>query len=276
MKKLRKNIIGISAPRSFLAKNFIKNNKKKFKIKKYNHDINNKKSFNSWIDKNNNINYFINFAAYSKNDNREKNIKTNYLGVINMMNIISKKKIKKFKYFLCISSCHVFKKSDNILTEKSEKKPDNFYGLSKLKMENKIIKDYKKFGFKIGICRIFNFYNFINKNYFLNDILKKLKGNNKKISFVGVDTYRDFIDYKDVISAINHMLILNLEKDFNVSTGKKFYLKKIIIDLNNKIKKKKLTFIDTYKKSLIGNSNKLKKTGWKITKNFNYIKLIDN
>ena len=83
------------------------------------------------------------------------------------------------------------------------------------------------------------------------------------------------IDYKDVISAINHMIKLNLEKDFNVSTGKKFYLKKIIIDLNSKIKKKKLTFIDTYKKSLIGNSNKLKKTGWKITKNFNYNKLID-
>ena len=47
---------------------------------------------NGVLDKNNNINYFINFAAYSKNDNREKNIKTNYLGVINMMNIIKYKK----------------------------------------------------------------------------------------------------------------------------------------------------------------------------------------
>ena len=91
MKKLRKNIIGISAPRSFLAKLFIKSNKNKFKVKIYKHDINNKKSFNSWINKNIDINYFINFAAYSKNDNREKNIKNNYLGVMNMMNIIKKK-----------------------------------------------------------------------------------------------------------------------------------------------------------------------------------------
>ena len=70
------------------------------------------------------------------------------------------------------------------------------------------------------------------------------------------------------------MLNHNLEKDFNVSSGKKLYLKKVIVYLNNKIKKKELEFIDTNKKNLIGSSKKLKRTGWKINRIFDYKKII--
>ena len=257
-----------------MARKFINKNKNIFKIKVYKENINNKYKFSNWINRNTNINYFINFASYSKDDSKNKNIKTNFVSVINLLNIINKKRLNNFKYFLSLSSCHVFKKSSNILNENSIKKPDNFYGLSKLKMEKKILKDYKKYNFKIGICRIFNFYNFINKNYFLNDVIKKLKKSQKNIKFVGVDTYRDFIHHDDIIGAINHMINHNLEKDFNVSSGKKVYLKKIIIFLNSKISNKKIEFVDTFKKDLIGNSNKLKKTGWKVNKIFDYKKII--
>ena len=78
----------------------------------------------------------------------------------------------------------------------------------------------------------------------------------------------------DIVSAINHMVNLNLEKDYNVSSGKKINLKKIIIYLNKKIKNKKLVFIDTFKKNLVGNSKKLNRTGWKTKKNFDYKKII--
>ena len=274
LRNLKKKTVGITAPRSFLAKQFVKKNKNIFRIKVYRSDINDKKKFNNWINRNSNINYFINFASYSKKNNKDKNVKTNFKSVINLLNIINKSRLKNFKYFLSLSTCHVFKKSLNILNEKSAKKPDNFYGISKLKMEKKILKDYKKYYFKIGICRIFNFYNYINKNYFLNDVIKKLKSKKKKIKFIGVDTYRDFIHHNDIVSAINHMLNHNLEKDFNVSSGKKLYLKKVIVYLNNKIKKKELEFIDTNKKNLVGSSKKLKRTGWKINRIFDYKKII--
>ena len=49
-----------------------------------------------------------------------------------------------------------------------------------------------------------------------------------------------------------------LNGDYNICSGKRFYLKKIVKNLNHMFKKK-LHFINTNKKSIIGDNSKLKK-----------------
>ena len=39
------------------------------------------------------------------------------------------------------------------------RKKTNYYGVTKLKLENYILTNKKKFNYKIGIGRIFNYYN---------------------------------------------------------------------------------------------------------------------
>ena len=104
--------------------------------------------------------------------------------MINILNILNKNKLSNFNYFLSLSTSHVFKKSNKVLNEKSIKKPDNYYGMSKLLMENYIHKNKKKYNFKIGIARIFNYFTFNNKkSFFVNDIIKKLKSKKKRYYF---------------------------------------------------------------------------------------------
>ena len=109
----KRYIVGISAPKSTLAKRFQKT--KLFVFKKYNNDINNYEKFSKWLSENNSINYFVNFAAItsSKESNKKKKkvLQTNYKSVIGILNIINRSNLNNFKYFLAISSSHVFNKS---------------------------------------------------------------------------------------------------------------------------------------------------------------------
>ena len=127
-------------------------------------------------------------------------------------------------------------------------------------MEENLLKSKNKLN--VGIGRIFNYYNKSNKKgYFLNDIKSKLKSKNKIIIFNNVNTYRDFIETKDIILALNHMIVKKLKGDYNICSGKKIYLKKIILYVNRKINKK-ILFLHNKQLDLIGDNSKLKKTGW--------------
>ena len=278
--KLSKKIIGISGYNSFLALSFIKRYENKFIFKKYANDINNHIKFDKWVKKNNNLNYFINFAALIGSSSDKRNIyklfETNFHSVIMLAEIIHSNKLKNFKYFLTLSTSHVFKKSNFKLTEKSIKQPDSNYGKSKLKMEKQILINSKKYFFKIGIARIFNYYNLNNKHNFINDVLKKLKDNDKKIEFNNVDTYRDFVHLEDILDALSHMINLELKNDYNICSGKKVHLKKMILYLNNKLKNKKIVFKGAKTRSLIGSNIKLKKSGWKSKKVFDYNQPLQN
>ena len=147
-------IIGYSGKDSALAKSFILQYKKKFRFKCFKFDISNEKQFKSWLYKNRDINVFINFAAITSKTECEKDkkkaLKVNYLSVINMINNIQNIKLKKFNYFLCLSTSHVFKKSLYKLKETSEKKPSNYYGISKKKMEDYVLLNKQNYYFKIG------------------------------------------------------------------------------------------------------------------------------
>ena len=262
--RLAKPYIGLSGPNSILCKNFIKHYSKMYNFCIYRDDINNINNFDKWLSSNKNLEAFINFAAMVSTSKCENNKKlatqTNFKSVIKILNLFTKKKSIKFKYFLALSSSHVFSPSKNKIKENFKKKPINYYGKTKLKMEKRLLK--KKEIFDIGIGRIFNYYNKTNKNgYFVNDVLSNLKSKKNLIKFYGVDTYRDFIELRDILSAINHMIKNKLSGDYNICSGKKFYLKTLINTINKKVNKK-ITFFDTQKKDYIGDNSKLIKTGW--------------
>lgn len=270
---VNKILVGISAPNSSIAKHFVKIKRNHYIFRKYNKDINDYNSFQNWIKKNNTINCFINFAAitsaYKAEKMKKKTLKTNYQSVLKIIKIIDESNLPNFKYFLAISSSHVFKKSNSKLRESSIKKPENIYGKSKLLMENNIkINSYKLY-FNVGIARIFNFYDKNSlKSFFIDDVKQRIKKQNEPILFKNVKSIRDFIHIDDIVEALSHMINKKLHLDFNVCSGKKLSLVKIIRKLN--IKKKKIIFKGSYKLGLIGSNRKLISTGWKPKKKITY------
>lgn len=270
-KHFNKTIIGISAPKSILAKNFFKKFEKKYNFIFYKQDITNSKAFEKWLKLNKNINIFINFAAITSKKDCEKfkskALNVNYKGVVSLLKILNKNDLDNFCYFLSLSSSHVFKKSNRILNENSLKQPNNYYGVSKLLMEKYIHKNKYNYKFKIGIARIFNYFTSdTKKNFFINDVLKRLKfKKKKKITFKSVDTYRDFVNIDELINALDFLLKNKLVGDYNISSGQKYLLKDIIKEINIKYKKE-LKFIDTQEKSLFGSNLKIFKKGFKFKK----------
>ena len=267
----KKLVIGYTGTKSVLAKSFVKSYYKNFILKSYTGDITNYAKVDLWLKKNIDINIFINFAAITSTTICEKNKKkatyVNFISVIKLLNLLNNTQMIDFNYFLSMSTSHVFKKSQFKLKESSTKKPTNHYGVSKLALENYILKNQKKFKFKIGIARIFNYYNGgSKKGFFINDIIEKLKKKKKIIKFDNVNSYRDFISMKDINTALFKMINLRLINDYNICSGKKIYLPDIINYLNKKYKEKILILNDKRHEDLIGSNFKLKKKGWKITK----------
>jgi len=268
----KRPIIGYSGKNSLLAKSFIKEYNKKFKFKCYSNNIQNNSKLIKWFKQNSDINIFINFAAITSpiycNNNKNEALLTNFKSVVNILNIIKTNNLKNFNYFLTISTSHVFKKSFKKLKETSIKKPSNFYGITKLNLEKFILQNSTKFQFKIGIARVFNYYNYgKKKGFFINDIIDKLNNNDQIIHFNNINTYRDFISMKNINTALYKMISLKLVNDFNICSGQKIYLPNIINILNKKFKNKKIIFDKKKLPGLVGSNIKLKSKGWKIKKN---------
>jgi len=271
----KKLVIAYIGIKSVLAKSFVKSYYKNFILKSFSGDIRNHKKIDSWLRKNTDINIFINFAAITSplicEKNKKKTSDVNFKSVIKLLNLFNSIKMNNFSYFLSLSTSHVFKKSHFKLKENSTKKPTNYYGTSKLALENYILKNQKEFKFKIGIARIFNYYNKgFKKGFFINDIIEKLKNNKKIISFTNVNSYRDFITMEDINSALFKMIKLQLINDYNICSGRKIYLPDIINHLNKKIKNKTIIFDKKISGNIIGSNAKLKQKGWKI-KNKNFL-----
>ena len=266
----KKIVVGYIGSKSILAKSFVKQYYKHFIFRSYIGDITNFKKIDFWLRKNIDINIFINFAAISSPKKCEKNKKkamdVNFKSAAKLLNLLNNIQMNDFNYFLSLSTSHVFKKSRFKLKESSTKKPKNYYGLSKLALENYIFRNKKKFKFKIGIARIFNYYNKgLKKGFFVNDIIKKLNDKKKIIKFDNVNSYRDFLSMKDINSALLKMINLKLINDYNICSGKKIYLPDIIYHLNKKYKKNIFILNNKRNDDLIGSNSKLKKVGWKIT-----------
>jgi nucleoside-diphosphate-sugar epimerase len=254
---------GITGARGVLGKKIRKNLPYKFYI--FNKDITNKKEVKKWIDKNE-FDIFIHLAAKvpvkTVNKNYKKAYKVNVDGTLNLINSLNKKKNKP-KWLFYASTSHVYKINYKPIkiTEKGIIKPQNKYGKTKLIAEKILI---NKSNIKYCIGRIFSFTDNMQKPpYVIPSITKKIKFSKKAITLHNLNHYRDFLNIKDITSAIDILRKNEAMGIYNIGTGYQFNLR-TIAELIAKKFKKKINF-STSKKStfLISNSNKLLKLNWK-------------
>ena len=104
LKTAYKKQIVITGSTGLLGSYFYKKFKKKYKIFKYPHKIENIRKFETWIS-NNKFQYLIHFAGISRGKTSILN-KINFKSSINILK--SLKKNNHIKYFLFISTSHVY------------------------------------------------------------------------------------------------------------------------------------------------------------------------
>ena len=266
IKKYKKKIVITGGP-GLLGKYFYKKYKNVYKIIKYPYRIEKFKRFEKWLSKKK-FNYFIHFAAITKNESKKyKDILhlVNVKSPIKILNIINEKNINNFSYFLFISSSHVYGYSRNKIKENKKRVPQNSYGLSKKKVEDYIINNRKKYNFKVGIARIFNSTGpKQKKGNFVPDMILKMKNINK---IKNINQYRDFIHIDDVSKSIKRLIEREIEYPINISSGQKINLINACKILNDKFVKKKVLFDLKKGSDIYGDNSLLKKIGIKKFKN---------
>ena len=242
MNKAYKKKIIITGGRGLLGSNFYIRYKKKFNIIRYPYRIEHFSKFQKWI-RNKDFDYFIHFAALTKSESIKRRKSLNLINVKSTLNIIeslNRENIKNFKYFLFISSSHVYGTSSKKIKENKKTTPNNSYGLSKKKVEDFIFKNRKKYKFKIGVARVFNSTGPKQKiGNFVPDMIKKIKKNN----FIdNVNQYRDFIHIDDVMDSLMLLIKKKFYRPINISSGKKINLTQVCKIINQTYVKKNIIF----------------------------------
>lgn len=267
MKKVSKKNIIITGGSGLLGGHFYSKYRLKYNIIRFKGRIEETTKFKNWI-RSKKFHYFIHFAAITKsitNSNKNRINLINIYSTKKIISILNKLKFKQLKYFLFISSSHVYGFSKNKIKETHKRKPHNAYGVSKKIVEDFIEKEKKKSSFKFGIARIFNITGIKQSpGYFIPDIIKKIKLNKK---IYNVNKYRDFIHLDDAVKALELLLIKQYEKPINISSGKKINLITICKWLNDNKDRNKIIFDNKRGGDIYGNNTNLKKLGIKKFKN---------
>lgn len=267
----KKKII-LTGGNGLLGSNFKKKFSNRFKIISYPYRIEDISKFKKWL-KFRKFDYFIHFASITRNEEKKYKNKIKIINFDSTQKIIetlNEKVIKHFKFFLFISSSHVYGHSPKKIKENNKRNPINEYGKSKKNVEDFIFKNRKKFYFKIGIARIFNTTGKNQKKgFFIPDMFEKIK----KQSYINnINQYRDFIHIDDVLNSIKLIIMKEFTNPVNVSSGKKINLIQICRKINRFFfKNRKLYFDQKRRGDLYGNNNLLKKLGIKKFKNIDQI-----
>lgn len=185
-----------------------------------------------------NFDYCIHTASYNEfyMDNYPKNaLEINTLGTRNLLEILSKKNLKRFIYF---STFHVYGANSGVVNEKSELKPQNDYASTHLFAEYYIKQFADTKGLNYIIFRLSNCYGaptFINSDKWyliLNDLVKSSIEQGKIIIKSNGNPKRDFIWMGDVTNITKQMLISGVCDIYNLSSQKSYK----IIDIANIVK----------------------------------------
>lgn len=272
MKKAFKQSIILTGGSGLIGSYFKKKYKSKYKIINYPHRIENISKFKKWV-ANKRFDFFIHFAAITRNESEKFKKQLNLINVISTKKIIEElNKIKNpdFKYFLFISSSHVYGFSKKKFKEKNIRSPQNSYGKSKKRVEDFIIAKRKKFKFKIGIARIFNTTGYKQKKgNFVPDMIDKIKKYN---CITNVNLFRDFVHIDDVCKSIELITKKQFTKPINIASGNKINLINVCKIINKlHVKNANLYFKGKKGQDLIGDNSLLKKIGVKKFKNINLI-----
>jgi len=173
----------------------------------------------------------INLAAYSnpKKNNLNPNISFKYNFVINKNLVDYCKKFKK--KFIFTSTNNVYGGNVKEPTEKVDLKPMDLYGINKLKCENYVRKNLKKYTI-LRYGPVYNKKYSSNKN-FINQKVKNVKL--KRKTYLSKNTFRLFISIEKLCSILNSLLKKNLYGTYNIGSYKNNYfnLIKSICKTNN-------------------------------------------
>ena len=158
------------------------------------------------------------------------------------------------------STSHVYSSSHKKISEKNQKKPISYYGLTKLKAENYIIKRFKNTKIKYCIGRIFSTTNKNQKkNYLVPDLKYKIRNSKKKITLKNLNHYRDFISMEDISKIIFVLMNKKFNGVLNLGSGKGIFLKDIAKTIAKKYNKE-VIFSDNKKTTyLVANVERLLK-----------------
>ena len=115
---------------------------------------------------------------------------------------------------------------------------------------------------KIKFCigRIFSFTD-LNQgtSFFIPSVFKKIMSKKiKKFTLQNSNSSRDFIHVEEIVKSISLLYKKNSRGIFNICSGKYYTLKEIVLKIKKLCKSnKKIIFLKSSKKNIIGNVNKL-------------------
>jgi dTDP-4-dehydrorhamnose reductase len=175
---------------------------------------------------------FIQHFDYLINCTSNKNYINNKYQKKNDFDLIIANKIKELDIKMIMLSTRKVYKSGNNLKEFSFLSPKNNYSKNKLITEKALTKILKK---KILILRISNIIGLNKRKHnklhkiFIDIFYKNIK---KRLLFNNKDTYKDFISINKFCEIVEKLIKADAYGTFNVSLGKKVFLKKITQWLN--------------------------------------------
>ena len=161
----------------------------------------------------------------SKNTNDRNLYEININGLIKLMNIFEKIKIKKFIFF---SSGSIYEKSIFKLTEKSKLNFDDYYSFVKILGEKICLKYSQSNHFDLIVLRPFTIYGKNQKSRLIYNLITNIKNGNKiyidgkqgiKLSCIFVDDISKIIKYLINIHKSNYS-VFNLSSPFSYSIKK--------------------------------------------------------
>ena len=173
--------------------------------------------------------YVVNLAGYVDHSNRDRIIKSHYIGCKNLSTILLKTKIKKF---IQVGSSIEYGKIRSPQLENKNNKQRTFsaYGEAKLKSTKFLLNLSKKFNFPVTVIRlylVYGPYQDINRVIPIT-ILNAIK--NKKFDCSNGLQLRDFTYIEDVIEAIIKTLKnrQSTGQIINIGQGKPVSIKRVI------------------------------------------------
>ena len=266
--KVKKKVIAISGSNGVLGKTFInKFNKYSYQIIDF--DICNSKKLKKWI-KTKKFDAFIHLAAIVplKKVKKQKLLayKTNFLATKTIVDSLIKYKNKKNFSFFYASTSHVYKTSNSRITENSKLKPLSYYAVTKYLSEKYILQKMENTKINYTIGRIFSFTDYgQDKSFLIPSIFNLFLEKNKITKFSDLNQYRDFISTSDIVAAINCLFRKKAKGIFNIGSGKKYYLKNLVLLIKKSFfKNQKVLFFNMKKgKDLVANNSKILNLGWK-------------
>jgi len=191
-------------------------------------DIADKKKIKKKL-KNKKYDFVFNFGGNIDHKNKKQVFKSHYIGLKNLLDIFSKKKIE---LFVQIGSSMEYGKKKSPQKEGMACLPVSYYGRAKLNATKLCIKKYKKENFPVIVLRLFQVYGPKQKtNRLIPYVIYKCL-NKKNFNITAGKQFRDFLYIDDLIRLLYRIMVSKKKKIkgkiFNVGFGRPVQVKKVI------------------------------------------------